>query len=398
MASEVSNSVPSLLTQRRARVLVGLLSAFSILGLVLSVFLTEHFYEIRNGTAGFKSFCNISATSNCDVVAASPYAELFLGLPISSFSAGWFLALFFTALFAWNPFWRREALRAGLAMTVVGTGLSLAYLGIMVGILNTYCLLCLGVDGFVVASLVLILLLKPEGFSKHRPDLKKMKWLAIVCLLSLIVMVGGLKTRDENRISDTEANALASQILESRPLSLSSNETIPSIGPKSAKVTITEFSDFQCPFCRIGALLLNSVLNRYPNQIRVEFRNFPLDQKCHPELSYTPHPVACEAAKASICAHKQGQFEGVYQKLFENQTTLAPGRALEYAQALGLNAATFESCLNSPETAAAISADIREANLLSIQSTPTFFLNGHKMEGPMPLPVWFAVIDRLLKN
>ena len=397
MSSEVPNSISSLIVQRRARILLIALWICTWVGIGLSVFLTDHFYQIRNGTAGFQSFCNINPSNNCDVVAASPYAEFVLGLPISSFGAGWFLALFLTSLFAWNPFWRRDALRVGLAITGFGTLLSLSYLGIMVWVLKTYCILCLGVDLSIIVALGLVIALKPEGLAKHRFNFSQLKWILGVSALSIFLTVFLLKTRDENKLSKEEITALATQVLDTPPVKINSDGQFPSIGPKDAPITIVEFSDFQCPFCRIGALLLNSVLNRFPEKIRVEFRNFPLDQRCHPEIAYTPHPVACEAATAAICAHQQGQFEKIYQKLFENQQFLISGRPAEYAKSLGVDMQKFEACMTSQETATWIANDIREGNVLSVQSTPVFFINGHKMEGPMPLPVWFDIIERMLK-
>src|SRR5437016_3256397 len=125
---------------------LNLLTVFSLVGVILSVVLTQHYYQVRTGSAGFKSFCNIAQTMNCDVIAASPYSELVAGIPLSSFATGWFLALFAIALFARNSFWRREGLRAALGLTLFSTLMSVGYFLVMAGILKTYCLYCLGVD------------------------------------------------------------------------------------------------------------------------------------------------------------------------------------------------------------------------------------------------------------
>src|SRR4051812_25379234 len=77
-----------------------LANILSLTGCLVAVFLTHHFYEVRNGTAAFKSYCNIAGKMNCDVVAASSFAELFRGLPISSVAAGWYLAFFIITLIA----------------------------------------------------------------------------------------------------------------------------------------------------------------------------------------------------------------------------------------------------------------------------------------------------------
>ena len=177
---------------------------------------------------------------------------------------------------------------------------------------------------------------------------------------------------------------------------MKTGEELPSIGPLSAKITIVEFSDFQCPWCRLGAFAVNSTINRYPHQIRIIFRNYPLDQACNPQFEQTAHPIACEAARVALCAQKQGKFETLYQELFEKQASFSPGRPAEIAKESGLNGIELQRCLDSPETSTAISNDIREATLLGVKSTPTFFINGHKMEGAYPVEAWNGIIDELL--
>ena len=101
-----------------------LLAILALIGMGLSIQLTQHYFDIRSGVSGFKSFCNISSAMNCDAVAASPYSEIFTGFPLSTFGAGWYLALLIVALIARNRFWRRDATRFAFVMTVgiiVGT-------------------------------------------------------------------------------------------------------------------------------------------------------------------------------------------------------------------------------------------------------------------------------------
>jgi protein-disulfide isomerase len=335
---------------------------------------------------------------NCDLVAASPFSELFLGLPVSSFAAGWFLALFLVSLVAHNPFWRRECLRGLLALTLFGSLISLPYLWIMTSQLKTFCLLCLGIDAVNWISLGLAVSLKPEGFSKHKPEWAKWKVILPLVGFSVFASVFGLKAFDQLSIRQTDIESLTQQVLSTPPVSIQNGEDLLSIGPKNAPITIVEFSDFQCPFCRIGAFTVNSVVSRYPGKIRVIFRNFPLDQSCNPLLQHTPHPVACEAARTAVCAYRQGKLESVYQELFENQALLSRTHPTELVKKIGLNDPAFQSCMSSPESLLSITKDIEEGKLLGVNSTPTFFINGHRMEGPYPVPVWHRVIDRLLST
>src|SRR5579885_608739 len=100
----------------------------SLVGIAISVYQSAMFYQMRGGTAGFKSACNLGAQANCDVIMASKYAELFWGIPLSSAAAGWFLGLFIIGFVAKNPFWRRDSLRTALAMSGFAGLMGLVYL------------------------------------------------------------------------------------------------------------------------------------------------------------------------------------------------------------------------------------------------------------------------------
>jgi protein-disulfide isomerase len=127
----------------------------------------------------------------------------------------------------------------------------------------------------------------------------------------------------------------------------------------------------------------------------VVFRNFPLDSGCNRKMERPMHPYACEAAKYVQCANQQGKFEAVYEAFFQNQASFAPGKLSELAAGTGADTAKLTQCMNAPETAIALSRDIEEGIVLGIQSTPTFFINGHKYEGVLPPEAWKKLIEKL---
>jgi protein-disulfide isomerase/uncharacterized membrane protein len=381
-----------------AKFKIFILNLLSLGGFSVSLFLTHHFYQVRNGSAGFRSFCNISGQMNCDVVAASSYAEVFRGLPISSLGAGWYLGFFLISIVAHNIFWRREAIRACFVMATIASLAVIPSVLIMALTLKTFCLLCLVLDGIALASLFTVLTLKPERFSKHKLDRSKWKIFLLIVGGSLLAAALGCKSMDSGTLSHSEAKEYLNSILNSPPVAVKTSPSFPSIGPANAPITIVEFSDFQCPYCRIGAYAVQSAMNSHPGQVRIEFRNFPLDQACNPEVHQTAHPVACEAARVAICAEKQGKFEAVYDELFDKQSSFAPGRPLELAQKVGLNGPALETCVSGPEAAQIVNRDILEAVSLGIKSTPTFFVNGYKVEGAYPVPVWNMLFDHLLSR
>jgi protein-disulfide isomerase len=377
------------------------LAALGLAGTAVSIYLTQHYYEVRNGSAGFQSFCNLGQAMNCDVVAASSYAQLLPGMPLSSFAAGWFLALFVVALLARDAFWRREAVRALTVLSGVAALMSVLYLGVMAFVIHTFCLFCLVTDAIGVTAFALVLSLKPESFSLHKPDTSKWKTFASVTAFALGLSLIGLRVLDDSQFSGAQIQDSVKTVMDSPVLAVNAGPEFPSIGPANAPITIVEYSDFQCPYCRIGAFSINTVLSRYPTQVRVVFRNFPLDQACNRKIERMMHAHACEAAKTAICAHKQGKFIPVYEALFEKQESLSGGAAgitYKIAQDAGADAAQLNDCVSAPETGAAVSRDIEEALNLGIQSTPTFFINGHRVEGGKPPEVWSRIIDELLKT
>lgn len=370
-------------------------AVLALIGTAIAIHLTIHYYDVHSGMVGFKSFCNISQKMNCDAIAASSYAQLFPGFPLSSFVAGWFAALFFVALFARNAFWRRDSLRVALFLSGFGTAASLYYLFIMAGVLNTFCLFCLVVDGINLAALGLVLSMKSEWKSPHKMEIDKLKVLGGITAASLVAMVLVLKSFDKINAPSGMIDEMIQKTVQSAALPVGSGPEYPSIGPSNAPVTIVEFSDFQCPYCKMGATLLNSVMYRHAGQIRVIFRNFPLDPNCNRLVKNMVHPVACEAARVAYCAHQQGKFEDVYQAIFENQASLSPGKPAELARAAGLDPQKLDACIKSEQTQLAITKDIEEGDRLGVQSTPTFFINGRKMEGMIPIPGWSKLIEKI---
>jgi protein-disulfide isomerase len=161
------------------------------------------------------------------------------------------------------------------------------------------------------------------------------------------------------------------------------------IGPADAPITIVEFSDYQCPFCRRWHdEVYEPLLAAYPGKIRLVYRHFPLS---------SIHPDATSAAEASMCAGEQDAFWPFHEKLFSSEA-LGSSTYLQYAQDLGLNMSSFESCINDRKYQQAVDADLNFAVDLGIRSTPTFFINGLAVVGAQPLDVFQQVIDKELNG
>ncbi|MGZ3709571.1 MAG: vitamin K epoxide reductase family protein, partial [Bdellovibrionota bacterium] len=201
---------------RRRPLALILISVLSLVGVGLSIALSQHFYELRGGGASFHSYCNVGASMNCDVVAASRYAEIFMGLPLSSFAGGWFLGMFLVAVLGYNIYWRRETTRALFAMAGFGLICSVVWFVVMAAIIKTYCLLCLLTDGISVALFGAVLALKPEGFGKNPPDAAKWKPIGLIVAGSLFATVIGLHaTLSSEQIPADTAKETVDQVLNS---------------------------------------------------------------------------------------------------------------------------------------------------------------------------------------
>lgn len=159
-------------------------------------------------------------------------------------------------------------------------------------------------------------------------------------------------------------------------------------GPKDAKVTIIEFSDYQCPYCKRAADTMDKILKAYPNDVRLVFKNLPLGF----------HKEAMGAAKATLAAHKQGKFWEMHDLLFNNQKKLSADYYLEAAKELKLDIAKFKKDMESEAVKKQIEEDQKIAGEQGIRGTPGYFVNGVKVAGAYPYDHFKMIIDRWLKK
>ena len=143
-------------------------------------------------------------------------------------------------------------------------------------------------------------------------------------------------------------------------------------GPADARVTLIEFSDFQCPYCQRAKPVLDEIEKRHPNDVRIVYRHLPLDSL---------HPRARASAEAAACAADGNKFWEYHDKLFANNRALGDEELRKYAAEVGLEAAAFDECLKSRKHASAVEADVQEAKKIGITGTPAFVVNGILMTG-----------------
>ncbi len=162
----------------------------------------------------------------------------------------------------------------------------------------------------------------------------------------------------------------------------------PVTGPANAPITLVEFSDFQCPYCVAAIPQLQALLKAYPTQVKLIFKQFPLEI----------HSQAAFAATAALAAQHQEKFWAMHDALFAHHDNLSRENVLAIAQNLGLNMRRFEADLNAPETMQTIQRDIADGDRAGVQGTPTIFINGQKFNGPIRMEVLQPVLNNELKQ
>jgi protein-disulfide isomerase len=162
----------------------------------------------------------------------------------------------------------------------------------------------------------------------------------------------------------------------------------PAEGGKDAPVTIVEFTDFQCPFCKATQATLKQLHDKYGDKIRVVHMDFPLPFHSH----------SLDAAKAGRCANEQGKFWPFHDALFADQSKLAPADLKATAKTLGMNPAKFDTCFDSAKYDSQIKADQAVGEKVGVDGTPAFFIDGRPLTGAQPTPKFEEMIDDELAN
>ena len=162
-----------------------------------------------------------------------------------------------------------------------------------------------------------------------------------------------------------------------------SSDDDPAVGPEDAPVTIVEFSDFNCPYCRRFHLeTFPGLMGAYPEQIRFVYRDYPITSA-----------ESLVAAQAANCAGKQGAYWAFHDSLLRGELGLGAEAYQAYAVQLDLDPQALAACIAAGGEQAEVESDARAASALGVTGTPTFFINGIPLVGAQPLTEFRSVID-----
>lgn len=162
----------------------------------------------------------------------------------------------------------------------------------------------------------------------------------------------------------------------------------PVLGPADARVTLVEFSDFQCPYCIAATGQLRALVKAYPADVKLIFKEFPLDR----------HSQAALAAAAALAAHKQGKFWPLHDALFAQEGKLNREKILALAGTAGLDMLRFVREMDAPQTKAAVAGDVEDGVRAGVEGTPTLFVNGRRYNSGIRFDLLKAIIDQELQK
>ncbi len=207
------------------------------------------------------------------------------------------------------------------------------------------------------------------------------------------VTVGAIKAgkNADEAIAESKASRFGTRPV---PKLLDDPVAIPTLGspvrgPAGARITLVEFSDFQCPYCSKATAQLNATLKAYPNDVRLIFKQYPLVEL---------HPAAEISAAAALAAHQQGKFWPLHDLMFANRQKLSRQSILAWAKDVGLNMQRFTADLDSDAIKKAILRDVADGDKAGVEGTPTVFLNGQRYNGDLAPDAIKPVIESELKR
>ena len=191
------------------------------------------------------------------------------------------------------------------------------------------------------------------------------------------------------KLQSSVSHAKANPNVTPQDLALIQDAASPALGSETPELTIVEFLDYGCPFCRSSFEPVRELTQEYGDRVRLIVRNFPLEDL---------HPGATRAALAALCAQEQNKFWVYHDKLFVNQPALEESDLLQYAQEVGLETESFRSCLDAERFRGRIESDVAVALRAGVQGTPTFFFNGARVQGALDQKTLKYLIEAFLQQ
>lgn len=386
-----------------------ILLALALVGLASSLAsLWVHARMLAN--PGYLSFCDVNATFSCTTVYQSRYS-MFWHTPVALFGAGYYIVvLLLLAGSVRGPESLRENATGHIfALSTVGLGVSLFLAYTSFFVIKAVCLMCLVTYG-AVAGLFLVAgartpfpmtTLPRRAWQDARAVLARPAGLTVVLLfvVAATTAIAFVPRDPAPGAGQAHAQPPADRRAEFLRFWESQQRIQIPVPTDGAVVLVVRFSDYQCPACaqthKDYKPILAKYAARFPGAVKLVLKDFPLERECNAGLARDLHYASCEAAAAARLAHGVGKGEAMEDWLYENQTILTPGGVRQAARDIG-GVTDFDARYSA--MLEQVKSDVGLASVLNIRVTPTFFINGVRLEGGLPAEYFDMAIEYELKK
>jgi uncharacterized membrane protein/protein-disulfide isomerase len=365
----------------------------AVVGFGVSAAAAYTHYHLLNDP-NYRSFCDVNETVSCTQVYMSRFSTV-RGVPVAIFGALWFVV---AGLLSVAGLTARDTVRESvpgylfvLSTMALAVILYLGYASFFV--LKAVCILCLTTYAAVIglflvsgAATSIPMTTLPRRLSR---DVRVLVGSPVAIVVAILFFAGAATTvaffPREGAVAATTPAAQDPGLDQRSELQrfMSTSPRVPLIVPaEGAKVLVVKFNDFECPACGQSYLQYKPILAKYqtsnPGAVRVVLKDYPLNPACNPGVAQLMHPAACDAAVAVRLARKNNREEAMEDWLYTHQTGMSSASVKQAAKDIG-GITDFDAQYAS--TIASVKADAALGKQLGIRSTPTFFINGVKVEG-----------------
>lgn len=389
----------------------------ALLGVVVSIYLFVHHVRLTSGLQEGASFCSFGKFADCDSVNVSQFSELF-GIPIAAFGALAYFVIFLLGLSSRpsDPGFRFSQRLVGIIGSICLI-VDAALFIVQLAVIRNFCLFCLLT--YAASFVVLLAAVKLNGGGKRGlagynaalatsgpiPAVA-VRWLTgvgiVIFALSLWLLPATIRIQSQTYAFVTNAvEQFFAQFAERPGKKIDIVEGDGVYGNPNAKVTIVEFSDFECPHCQKAAFTMHTALKVLGDRAQFVFKHFPLDSACNTLVKRQIHPNACALARLGYCAAKKNQFWEYHDRVFFNwspaEKAAGPG-ALDKAVASNVfkgifTASEVQRCLSDEVSLQAVRTDIQVGDAVGVKGTPAVYVNGKSVNIPVTLENLKRLVD-----
>ena len=363
-----------------------MLFSFGIIG--VTIYLLKHYFQVHfpeGFHTGHSALCDVSSFWNCDAATYSPIAAV-ANIPIAFFGMMVGLSFLLGSFFP-SKEWEKTNTMISIinAFGCAALGLySLISLGSLCPMCTAYYLLSFGCAFLYIKFGV-------PGFGV------KAKYIGII--LAPIIIGGVILNQtisDKKKIDSNRAVQLYEQFSKLNEVgdpAIESEYRLASASEKfvDAPVRLTIYSDFQCPFCARSAKMFESLIRQFRGKMNFQYFPYPLDNDCNPKIEKEMHPAACKATYYTFCVPRD-EFAQAHDYLFEEQAKLDHKWINQLAKDKKI-----EDCVNDPKTKTKVQEYLATAEKYNVKGTPTFILNGKKIEAALTPAQWIGLFNKIIE-